>query len=143
MNTPNVERIRLWVDRLRDPESKQASNRLRTPNGMCCLGHACQVFLEQTGQGSWDDRGAGRPAHTADQIFDTGRNFSATMLPKTVCDWYGLNGMNPTLEDPAGTGRQCGAVELNDNMALTLPEIADWVEATYLAGKPPLPEIAL
>lgn len=37
-----------WVERLLDPESKQAQNRLKDSGsgGMCCLGHLCDVVIE-------------------------------------------------------------------------------------------------
>ena len=50
---PNRENIRKWVDALRSGEFKQARKALRTSDGFCCLGVACEVYRRETGRGAW------------------------------------------------------------------------------------------
>lgn len=141
---PNRERIKLWVDRLRDPESKQTAGRLadRTPTAtskttpMCCLGHACQVYHEVTGLGYWQQ----------DKFAAGGDPPESSVLPDAVMEWFGLNEPDPILNvrsASVGPGPlQDGwlahlptwrtASYLNDDARLSLSQIAARIEATYL-----------
>lgn len=41
-----------WINRLKDPNSKKAKNKLKEDDGFCCLGHGCDVLLGELGV--WD-----------------------------------------------------------------------------------------
>lgn len=119
----NKERVMKLVERLRDPESRQAKYKLRNGprgKGMCCLGHACEVFRLETKLGEWKkeyDEGA---FHLPDGEWSTGT------LPKGVQDWYGFDTKDPML---TVGGMTRAATDWNDNWGKTLPEIADGFEA--------------
>lgn len=54
-NTPMNPRVKaLWLARLRDPASKQARGQLMTNEGMCCLGHLCEIHRQET-DGIWNE----------------------------------------------------------------------------------------
>jgi hypothetical protein len=102
----NVENMRKWVDRLRDPQAKQAVNQLRDADGaMCCLGHACDV----SGLAEWKD-GFYLESHK--------------MLPKDVQKWLGVFDHNPVVDG-------WDLSEWNDFLGNSLPEIANLIEAKW------------
>lgn len=108
----NVENMRKWVARLRDPEAKQATGALHDwGEGMCCLGHACDV----SGLTEWvNNGGVSLPSY-----------FGVTgTLPVQVKRWLGLTSSNPPV---AGK-----SISLwNDQDGATLTEIADLIEAEW------------
>lgn len=142
------ERIKLWVDALRSGKFDQTQQFLGRPgvdggkDQMCCLGVACEVAIE-----------AGLPverklttgivtrfAYGCDGYTDDKE------LPWPVAQWFGLTSGNPVLRakwglidprsfasavdvEPGGT---VGAAGCNDIYRLSLPQIADLVEYTYL-----------
>lgn len=121
----NVENMRVWVARLRDPDAKKAKGQLREGDGFCCLGHACDV----SGLGTWND---------AEQYVIEGDTTGphGYLLPPGVLEWLGLttgNGnSNPTLVSRiGGPNGHSFAATLNDKSGWSLRMIADAVEATW------------
>lgn len=124
MSTPNKERLRLWVQDLRTTDAKQARAYLRTTNGDCCLGRACEVYRIQTGLGDWEGKG-----------FRDGRDcFDTTGLPHGVREWFGLSQANPELWNEHGI--LCHAQGLNDFDFYSFQRIADAVVRTYELAEP-------
>lgn len=117
----NKERVMKLVERLRDPESKQATGVLRLPSNhkkMCCLGHACEVYRLETGEGKWDRT-----------EFIVNGQIPGGVLPQKVAEWYGFTSANPIIH-LAGEGEwETCASEWNDSYKKSLAEIADGFEA--------------
>ena len=104
----NIENMRLWVARLRDPEAKQAFSTLRDDVGaMCCLGHAADVSR----LGVWKS--------TCFYSIDGKTN--GGFLPPPVMEWLGISERNPVIQGKALS-------EWNDENIKTLAEIADLLE---------------
>lgn len=136
-NVPNVERIALWEQALRNPELVQGRNMLALRSGdgpwrQCCLDVACRVAMEhgvelaevyesyKGGESRGYKVGDGR-------VFD--RQFN--ILPPVVRDWFGFTNVWVMLNYPRH-GNHLSATELNDDEMLTFPEIADLIRDTYL-----------
>lgn len=127
----NVENMRKWVARLRDPEAKQARNILRQTatgpdgetivNGMCCLGHACDV----SGVGSWN----------GSEYYAPG-GMGGGHLPIAVMEWLGLDERNPRLNRASGEPFST-ATWYNDTGRRTLAQIADLIEQRWPEVKLP------
>lgn len=128
--TPNVERIRLWVDALRSGRYAQGSCALKyratltKGDRYCCLGVAC----EASGLGVWVDPTL--PDETSMSYVVPGGDREIGQLPFDVAQWYGIDA-NPPLR--LGADANLRATTLNDTMGKSFPEIADAIERTYLA----------
>lgn len=121
----NAEIKKLWVDKLRDPATKQAKGALKRDDAFCCLGVLCDIYISATGLTSWE---------TGDDV-DGGvrigfripgsKHVETAVLPVAVSNWAGLDSSDPhvyiNLKDNNLTN-------VNDNIA-TFPEIADLIEA--------------
>lgn len=133
--------MELWVDRLRSGTIPQGTGRLALgtsatgiPEKMCCLGVACEVYREVTGNGEWD-RIAGWHFCIGDTAVDT-------HLPKEVAEWLGINFDDPDAESPyvkvefgsipGGVDEKVPLIELNDTYTWDFDQIADAIERTYL-----------
>lgn len=42
-----------WLQALEGDEFSQGKKRLRTEEGYCCLGVACEIYKRETGEGEW------------------------------------------------------------------------------------------
>jgi hypothetical protein len=73
-----------WVDALRSGRFKQGRGSLRYDDSYCCLGVACQVYKEETGEGKWT------PYDGAYMRFDLDDRSSFFILPQVVQEWLGL-----------------------------------------------------
>lgn len=115
---PNRENIQKWVDALRSGEYAQGEGVLRSYNDkFCCLGVACEVARKE-GVPIRLRTSAGDPAHYG---------FEDTTLPDVVVRWLDVDDPNPMID-----GR-VNAISANDTLNLTFAEIADRLEAYYLA----------
>ncbi len=124
-----------WVRRLRDPESKQRQGRLKWPDGgMCAVGHLCEaldvVCLERGEEVDWTDTtrlfarsSAARPPHPVEKMLGC--------VNRLTSDGYGFTYYSVVI----GTERY-SVVYLNDDRGLSLPQIADAIEADWLNGQP-------
>lgn len=114
----NKQAIRTWVERLRDPNSKQRRDILGSTYGeRCCLGVACDIAVEN----------GVIPAPTPREgvLYYDGES---TYLPERVREWFGFDSDNPEMGN-----RYPNATYLNDNLEWTFPQIADVIEKHYLS----------
>lgn len=86
--------FKLWLDRLRDPDARQARAALVDPSpdlataGMCCLGHACYVASQAKQNGKPITTLAPREGNPA--VFVDTNNNSRTMPSIEVAKWLGI-----------------------------------------------------
>lgn len=133
---PNTEVIKKWVEALRSGEYKQTTGKLHRvtlnenlpeePPGMCCLGVLCDLAAK-----------AGVVTRVVDGMLMR-YDGETHVLPPVVRDWAGLGFDNPYVkyevyfEDGPAAAYDPVSV-LNDDHRLGFSEIADAIEATYLA----------
>jgi hypothetical protein len=104
-----------WTTALRSGKYSQAHGKLRTPEGLCCLGVLCEVAVENGAPVKYD----------ADNYT---YNDAAYVLPFAVRDWAGLAGTDPSIDiEVEGIARPCLS-ELNDTANFTFEQIADVIE---------------
>lgn len=118
---PNRAVIRRWVDALRSGAYHQGRKRLYRPvdNTYCCLGVLCDLHRQDVG-GEWVVTAGMQDA----------RYFgNSVRLPGEVRAWAGLK--YAALLMPYRS-----LIVLNDSVGLTFTEIADLIEAQFLADEP-------
>jgi len=77
---------RKWVTALPDfPQGKEGV--LRSKDGFCCLGVACEIYRRETGQGEW----LRAPHRDKDYIFRISESTQSAILPLVVQEWLGLS----------------------------------------------------
>jgi hypothetical protein len=108
---PIQERRKLWVEALRSGEYTQCTKRLAKPNGYCCLGVACEVFMKNGGE-----------LQKATDKYGIYYNGEYLTLPRVVRDWLGLRTENGSIDDGIALS------EKNDHGA-SFEEIANIIEA--------------
>lgn len=74
-----------WVKALKSGKYKRAKGWLRRTDekgaaSYCCLGLACELYRQATGDGEW----------TKDNLFKSGRTKEEAGLPRRVRKWLGL-----------------------------------------------------
>lgn len=79
------ENAKKWVETLKSGDYKQATGYLQTPDGFCCLGVACDLYAEETGDGAWSEAG-----DYYQFVVDEGRQLQIATLPTAVREWLGL-----------------------------------------------------
>lgn len=117
---------KLWVEALRSGNYAQARGVLKSANGFCCLGVACNVYLETeapTIDDKWvaDESGAWFFYHTE------GRNNG--VLPDVVRDWLGLRRNNGRFIDPNEASSVTSLISKNDMGLASFATIADIIES--------------
>ena len=117
MTDTQKDRLRLLVAALRSGDYTQAVGQLRTDEGYCCLGVACDVFHRETDNGFWSQD------YKGGSWFFYGNSYT---MGVRVYEWFGLPSQNPTLEH--GETTMSG---LNDNLRLDFSAIADQIEEEY------------
>lgn len=139
----------LWVNKLRDPATKQAKGVLeREDGGQCCLGVLCNVLIENeiisleksVVYSASQDENVNKFTYLDDQ---GNQNEGIAVLPNVLYDELGLlseDGLLPSratdkyfYDDPfAPDGKKAGIslAELNDN-GYTFSQIADIIEAEF------------
>ena len=135
----NAERVALLVADLRGDEFRIGKNMLRTPAGeYCCLGVACERYHRETSRGRWVLRPLETDGGPSEEWFfeDGEGDFSSTVLPNGVAQWFGFRGQGLNSEaDPylyLGDGTRRAASYVNDKLHKTFPEIGDAFERTYV-----------
>jgi hypothetical protein len=113
------ELIKAWVERLRNPNSRQVQSQLKNGRGYCCLGHLCVVAGEKFKRSKYGHYEIG-----GEQAY----------LPTSVSEKIGFS-------DDSDPEVRIGPYTfelsvLNDTHCLSLREIADVIEADWLNGKP-------
>jgi len=142
---PNQTVIKQWVDALRSGEYEQTIGKLgRADNytdhhgfkyrsGHCCLGVLCELAVKA----GVADRHAPVDMALSGIAYDGELN----TLPPRVQNWAGLDSNNPTVGHLIVYADEDGKTEqatdmlstLNDEFNKSFAEIADAIEATYLA----------
>lgn len=135
-NTPNKERIKLWIDALRSGDYKQTTGCLVDGNGYCCLGVGTEVAIKN----GLPYRRVGLVGYRPES--DPESEPENTVLPKAVADWYGVS-ENPDLlfpypdydPDYPEDGPEFydpPASEVNDEWEFDFIRIAELLESKYL-----------
>lgn len=89
--TIEEERVELLARDLEGDEFTQARGHLRTDDGHCCLGVACERYRRETGQGEW------QRLENGTWVFSIGGLRYAAVLPIPVQFWYGFTVSDPFL----------------------------------------------
>ena len=111
----------LWLARLRDPASMQATGKLEDldTGGMCCLGHACAVL------------DAKRIVEAGQVIYRVDSSASILYLPNPLAE---LLDVTTCVDFTSATDEHTSAMSLNDD-GYSLREIADTLERKRGAGE--------
>lgn len=113
--------LKRWVADLRsnpDLQGKDALFRVKVKDQQkqwCCLGRLVQMYMDETGKGSWTEA----PAvgnEIAVRFFNFGPEDNSGLLPDEVMKWAGLTEANPL-----------DLAELNDE-GMPFTEAADLIE---------------
>lgn len=115
------EKADLLVAALRSGDFKQTTGVLRNGDSFCCLGVACEIYRQNTGQGEW--------GHNEIFVDHTGDKSFATM-PAGVVEWFGAKDFNPntSIELDGMPGQPLAS--LNDS-GWTFAQIADLIEREW------------
>ena len=119
-STEQKQRLLKWAQALRSGTYKQTTGRLRSQEGFCCLGVACDLYAEE-GNVRW-----AVPLRSIRPLrFGFGSRFN--FPPAYVAEWYGLEDAGTDSIDTADQGFQYDLARLNDSGA-TFEQIAEKIE---------------
>lgn len=85
----NNERVKLLTDALRSGKYKQASGVLRSGDGYCCLGVACDIYRKHARKGKWVKARGGADYEFVIKGRDT-ELVEGAYLPIPVMRWFGF-----------------------------------------------------
>jgi hypothetical protein len=111
-----------WVKALRSGQYKQTKRMLANAEGYCCLGVACEVYLDATNGRGLKVRECKDACGNVSQIRYNGNDVT---LPIPVKDWLGLNDSDGGYWD----GKVMTLVTLNDDRDYNFKQIADVIES--------------
>jgi len=119
----------LWANALESDEFIQArsamSRMTKEGQSYCCLGVLCELYSRETGNDGWKPIPKALPELIGQEFNFDGYTIC---LPEDVMVWAGLEERNPVLIPKNHyLGESHRAVEVNDNMCYTFPEIAKLV----------------
>jgi hypothetical protein len=83
------DNARKWVTAL--PDFPQAKGELRSKDGFCCLGVACEIYRRATGQGEWVESNFQGHIYYIFKISESSRHLHYQALPREVQEWLGLS----------------------------------------------------
>ena len=84
-----------WAAALRSGEYAQATSRLRSEDGFCCLGVLCDLYHKETGKGGWV-----RPLPRSSWSFQTSDGyFHSSGLSDCVRLWAGMKSETGEIKD--------------------------------------------
>lgn len=109
----------LWLQALRSGDYHQGHSVLRKGDTYCCLGVLCDLYLKQTGEGSWEPSGD-------TYSFVVGDDEVGAFLPEAVKNWAGLDSHSPLTKRNGQT-----LVYFNDNQRLSFSGIANIIEEDF------------
>ena len=115
------ENAKKWITALRSGNYDQDREFLRTKEGFCCLGVACDVYRKATGKGEWNN------ISPHGYYFEWGDSNEDTILPAPVMEWIGL--CNDTGFFLAGRIGDSGSLSLFNDTGRSFGEIADVIES--------------
>jgi len=105
-----------WVSELESGNWKQATEFLRSENGYCCLGVACEMYRKEHSENCyWSENENGS------FTFYVGGVFAERELPEQVRDWLGLS-------DDVGTYGENSLAKRNDR-GNSFQEIAEIIRS--------------
>lgn len=120
-----------WINALRSGEYKQGREKLRSPNGYCCLGVLCDLYSKEK-EIEWTFKEAFEEENTqpVDRWYFDGES---EFLPQSVKEWAELEQINPLIkidvddpwEDPWSYHEE--VANLNDT-GYTFTAIANLIE---------------
>ena len=111
------DRVRDWISALRSGEYRQSERALRTGDGYCCLGVACDLF----------DTNGWRSTDGGNWCYEAASERSVVNLPPRVRDAYALASMEGKYQE------RRSLMHLNDT-GHPFGEIADFIEANLNAA---------
>lgn len=133
-----AERLKLWTAALRSGEYAQAKGYLKTDDGYCCLGVACEVAIENGLDIETDDDLGykSKTTYTGESYYEN------SVMPREVMDWYGLEEVNPfvvyevtegevdeeTGQEFEGEELRSELSELNDSYGYDFDQLADIID---------------
>lgn len=131
----NPERKQLWLDALRSGRYQQGRGLLKSTEfggqdpSYCCLGVACEVYRQETGDGFWQDYALEQPAFVPPQ----GEHWARwSSLPTPVAEWYGLDNEDPTVRIVGdGGGIESDSLANINDFGGTFEEIAALIEEQF------------
>lgn len=125
-----------WVDALRSGEYQQATGKLKSQEGFCCLGVLCDLYAKEHEDAGWEYRGTDEPSDPTDYwYFDD----QSECLPESVAQWAGIEGLKYTVhvkvldedccydEDEEDVYCEVDVIDLNDEGS-SFKRIADLIE---------------
>lgn len=113
-------RRKLWTAALRSGEYQQIKRQLRSPNGFCCLGVACDVAVKNgLSVRIEEELTLSVPMYRYDG--------SSAVLPYSVVRWYGLSDVEGGFWEP-NDKRSC-LYRKNDTDELPFGEIAALIDS--------------
>lgn len=125
MTEEQKENIKKWIDALRSGKYQQGRKALRREGDgdeYCCLGVACAIYVEETGDGVWT-----RSFATCKFILElTYEVPEEAYLPLAVQGFFGLDHHDPRI------GGVVTLTSLNDSGKHTFEEIADIIEREFM-----------
>lgn len=105
------DNAKAWVAALRSGEYSQGKHALRTDEGFCCLGVACDI----SGLGEWNER-------LGFEWEQDGEGYEEqSLLPNHVMEWLGLTSHDGTINDMT-------TLASKNDKGWTFAEIADVIE---------------
>ena len=85
MNTERIEALVAYLGR--QSNDNRAIGRMRIDDAYCAMGHACELYREETGLGHWQPSDSGNGTYFFYHDEDVN---PLTPVPLEVLDWYGL-----------------------------------------------------
>lgn len=125
------QNAKLWIETLRSGKFKQGRGHLKVRSeeaGMydhCCLGVACELYKEATGDGEWRINDSNYP-----KFVTPGDPYPPnTDLPDPVTEWLGLAHRNGRFYENGDTSRPNFLSNVNDRPDSSFEEVADIIES--------------
>jgi hypothetical protein len=121
----NKEIKTLWIDALRSGKYKQTIGTLKSSTGHCCLGVLCELYIENTGVGTWITKSNIYTVDPSSLTFKDTFNMreAITCLPTSVQRWAEVD-KNPTVKF-LGTNMLLSIINDQKN---SFEKIADLIE---------------
>lgn len=128
--------IRKFAEYLKNPKLKQGHATLRELDDKgskkkCCLGHLCDFYRLETGEGKWLKRKISGATEVG-WVFDAGGYTDTKLPPYPVYHFFGID-QNPYLSkydsETQAHQKTESAAEWNDTQHATLSEIAEMFDA--------------
>ena len=116
------ENAQKWVDALRSGKYEQGHGQLRKGDRYCCLGVACDVYIQEMGGGEW----IAGTRRTDDWWFANEKTGYDAVLPDIVREWLGLS---KNAGEYVLDGQPRALTKLNDDYQMSFRNIAIIIES--------------